>query len=255
MLTLESVAKKDEKLRTDNTTNIPDKRQTALPVKNCIKAAACVINKSVPHDGSHVKNIPVFNCGARGSNASQPVHNDCQVPSTATNINAPHNNCGVFSDPAAALGIINSMHFWDAYEVTNSRADGHCILYSVISSLRSQHGMIVTKTALMQQIVDECIKNKHRYNHVFDTDDSPDMLETEVYAYVFGKTYGTLFVDILPEILAHILDIYVIVFYKHGSQFKYHIVPHTVPAQNDKAVLLIKQGDHYNGLKYVETPL
>ena len=218
----------------------------------------CIDTRNGPQHNSpktiYKERQPSYHTG-RAINVSHPVENGSPVPRTDTNINAPHNNCGVFANIDAALCMVNSRDFWDLYKINKSRADGHCILYSIISSLRSQHGIIVTKSFLQEQIVEECIKNKHIYEYIFLSDGSSVDFATLVYAYVYGKTYGTLFVDILPEIIARRLSMYVIVLYKHTGQFKYHLCPLISPAQNDKAVFLIKEGDHYNGLECVKTPL
>ena len=54
---------------------------------------------------------------------------------------------------------------------------------------------------------------------------------------------------------------YVIILYKHESQFKYHILPldENAPGlpdatQKQKVLLLFKQSEHYNGLEYIQRP-
>ena len=198
---------------------------------------------------------PIINFQAHGSTLTG-------ASSSETDTNVPHNNSDIFSHSDVALSFINSSLFWNLYKVIHSRGDGHCILYSIISSLWSQHGITVSKSSLMEQVMNECINNKYKYCHIFNTEESPDMFDAQVYGYIYEKTYGTLFVDILLEILATILDMYVIVLYKEDHQIMYHKLPHDETPQRlnkctpkRKAVLLLKTNQHYEGLEYVAKPV
>ena len=60
------------------------------------------------------------------------------------------------------LNVINDSLFWNVFSVSNSSPDGHCFIYSVVSSLESQ-GFSIKVDDLLQSIEFECFDNTHRY--------------------------------------------------------------------------------------------
>ena len=143
------------------------------------------------------------------------------------------------------------------YTKRPSNADGHCLLYSCISSLFSQHGISVTKTTMINQILQECQNHRNVYDHVFDADIA-NMFETELHEYTQKREYRSLFGDILPNVIANFLQMKIIIIYKQGDEFMYHKLPQSIfPRYNSsfndttgKALILLKNDAHYDGLDY-----
>ena len=178
--------------------------------------------------------------------------------STSTRIsslrgNVPHENINILSHSEEAPCTINPTSFWKLYEISQSRGDGHCFLYSIISSMKSQHCIYIDKTSLEKRINDECITNSHRYMHVFE---HISIFEYRMKDYIFNKIYDSLFGDILPHIVANIIGLPIVIIQHNADRLTVQVFKNEIGTSSScKGVLLSKTGEHYNGLKFLNTPV
>ena len=162
----------------------------------------------------------------------------------------PHKNGRILSHSDTALPLINSESFWQNYEIVKSRGDGHCFIYSAVSSLRYQHNMSLDAEAVLRYITHESLNNVHRYMYLFE---SVQTFELEMFNYINEKTYDSSYVDLLPHFLANALRLPIIVICQKDDAYDYNAIPYTddnnqlVFGQN--VLLLFKNGLHYDGLR------
>ena len=115
----------------------------------------------------------------------------------------------------------------------------------------------MTKSMLEDEILRECFDHRNCYDYVFDPD-IPNMFENESYDYIYDKIFESLFGDILPNIIANKIRMKLIILYKVEDRFLYHTLPLdefsptvTEDILSNKALILIKRGEHYDGLDYI----
>ena len=115
-----------------------------------------------------------------------------------------------YLDHVFMKSCLQSDTFWNFYRLIESPKDGHCLLHSVISSLRiSFQNNNLSLNKLQEVIMNEMKNSCHIYNSFFDGT-SADLL-AEAEAYIYARDYNNGFCDILPTIIANILNIEVIV--------------------------------------------
>ena len=141
--------------------------------------------------------------------------------------------------------FINDPLFWEVFDVCKSTPDGHCFIYSVISSLRSQ-GSTIHVDDLLQSIDFECFDNTCRYLP-FMGEDSSLLLFQAMNAYTISRHYNSDFVDLIPQICANALGICINIIVKHLNSFIfYRIQP--INRNGNQEVFVYKNGDHYDCL-------
>ena len=143
------------------------------------------------------------------------------------------------------LNVINDSLFWNVFSVSKSSPDGHCFIYSVVSSLESQ-GFSIKVDDLLQSIEFECFDNTHRYLP-FMGEDSALLLFQAMHNYTVCRQYNSDFVDLIPQICANALGLCINIIVKHENRYIfYRITP-----INDTCSLeafVFKNGDHYDSL-------
>ena len=143
------------------------------------------------------------------------------------------------------LNTINDPLFWNVFTVSKSSPDGHCFIYSVISSLKAQ-GMSIKVDDFLQSIEFECFDNTHRYLP-FMGEDASLLLFQAMYNYTVFRQYNSDFVDLIPQICANAMSICINIIVKHELRFIYYrIIP--VDGICNYEVYVFKNGDHYDWL-------
>ena len=123
--------------------------------------------------------------------------------------------------------------------------DGHCLLHSIISSVKAQlneeQGIRIDH--LLQLIISNVFANYKRYSLNFDDNDESLLFEG-LHQYVYNKHYDSDFGDLVPIIICEELDIDLIIIEDSN-------VTHVKPDEHrpDNApVILHKIRKHYNGI-------
>ena len=143
------------------------------------------------------------------------------------------------------------------YKVSKPKGDGHCFLHSLISSLKSQHRIYINYNSLKNYIIDECGKSIGKYLDLFPKG-SVEIFTHQMNEYVWHKKYNSLFGDILPFIAADIIGMPIVIIshngeiYTHQIIYKYNNSEHSIDHLPDVSTIILKQGDHYDGLQFVQ---
>ena len=146
-----------------------------------------------------------------------------------------------------AVSYLSSNAFWSKYSTERVRGDGLCLLYSIIKSLDSQHGISIDLKNLLNLLRIETCANKHRYLDSI-TNNSYRILQDEMNQYMLYKRYNSSYLDILPYILANVLKITICIIYQ--DNFDYRIIPccEAVKKQTNIVsgiVYVVFDDDHY----------
>ena len=143
------------------------------------------------------------------------------------------------------LDVINDPLFWNVFTVFRSPPDGHCFIHSVISSLKSQ-GQSINVDDLLQLIDFECFDNTHRYLP-FMGENSSLLLFQAMHNYTIYRHYDSDFVDLIPQICANALGMYINIVVKHDHRYIfYRLTP--ISHTGNFEVYVLKNGDHYDSL-------
>ena len=168
---------------------------------------------------------------------------------------SPLNNGEVFShSDTVARVMYNAQAFWQKYTICKSRADGHCFVYSVASSLRHQHNIELGTIHLLRYIKEESINNMQRYLYLFE---SKKQFEYEMNRYMYSKVYGTQFGDLLPLIMANALLLPIVVIRPNDDSYTYNVMPYTDRVTNKLVhgpdmLLMYIANEHYDGVALVD---
>ena len=96
------------------------------------------------------------------------------------------------------------------YKVHKSPGDGHCLLYSVLSSIKSQHDISVNIHDIIKLIKNETLCYYRLYDDFIDGE-HPDKLLRGMNEYIYEKRYNSSFGDLVPDILANAMKIDVLI--------------------------------------------
>ena len=88
--------------------------------------------------------------------------------------------------------------------IHRSKGDGHCLLYSLVKSLKDQLNRNVDLYTVKSSILAEISQNAERYSH-FLTDDRDHI--QDIKNYIYHRNYNTPICDLLPSIVANSLQI------------------------------------------------
>ena len=140
------------------------------------------------------------------------------------------------------------------WTIVQSPGDGHCLVYSTISSWNSQlynHPPIYT-TWLLDAIQREFINNRDRYN-AFLIDLEEEDVDRQLSLYLQYKRYNLDIVDVIQAVISNILDVTVRIINEQNNATCDIIDVHPVCATN--GVLAVHRfGDHYNGILRAPIP-
>ena len=134
--------------------------------------------------------------------------------------------------------------------IRTSPGDGHCLLYSLVTSLNSQcsaHPPLniqVLKTLLWQ----EAMKRRNTYIAFLESV-TPVQFQTFLSNYIYRKSYNNSFGDLVPLIAANTLKVELIVLKKLPNDLCeiWNILP-TNSLTSAKSIVIHKKGDHFNGV-------
>lgn len=157
-------------------------------------------------------------------------------------------------NPYEELPIMSIVSSIDDYDIINSDTDGHCFMYSVISSLKSQLGVGYDYFSLLDMIKQETIFNKRKYIP-FMPNMSEQILFEGMHDYLKSKIYNSKFVDALPLIVSNILCMTITILETEISgQYSRKEIKGKDVNDKDKAVVVLKRHDHYDGLSFSQLP-
>ena len=136
---------------------------------------------------------------------------------------------------------------WNICQVYNSPADGHCLLHSVVSSLKHQlvPNVDIDTNYLLNVISYEISQHPEGYLGFIKNNDR-SVLFDGFRLYAKHKQYDTVFGDHIPLILANVLNISLIIINESSDGlFKVE----TVQTNNECIRLFLhKRADHYNAI-------
>ena len=96
--------------------------------------------------------------------------------------------------------------FFDRYVISNSPANAHCLLHSIVKSVPNQVGVNVSMVDLVKNIEAETVHNKDKYTVVYENR-SYEIIFEEMLAYTQSKIYKSSHDDLTPIIVANVLEI------------------------------------------------
>ena len=139
---------------------------------------------------------------------------------------------------------------WKHLEKYKSPSDGHCLLHSVLTSLKSQH-IDLNLNKLVQVIKTEVDTNLHSYLPIFQNV-LPDELYRDMGDYLKFKHYDSLFGDLVSLILANGLDIDILILMSPlDTHYRRHVLCENLNVPND-TVYVYKGTDCYNSVMHMK---
>ena len=134
--------------------------------------------------------------------------------------------------------------FWMNHVIHKSPADGHCLIYSLVTGIESMHpSWRISSQRILDALKQETISNMEMYIPFVDGA-SQESLINAMNAYVLHKIYNTLFGDNDPQIVANALGINIIIINKTEHLHNVSIVCPT-------AMVLLRQVNMYLSVSMV----
>ena len=127
--------------------------------------------------------------------------------------------------------------------ITPSKGDGHCLIYSVISSLKGQLNKSTTPEEVKSQIYVESINNITHYLP-FIKDASRGRFSTYLRQYILYKRYNNQYGDIAPLVIANALGVTIKIIDEEGGSST--SVSPRKPSTH--SIYVHRTNDHYNGM-------
>lgn len=149
------------------------------------------------------------------------------------------------SDDIVKMHLKNKT-FSDYCSIRQSPGDGHCLLHSIIASMKSQlrPSVDVNVDYILRCVYDEISKNSDKYTPFLENQDCQALMKG-FCNYAYHKIYNTEFCDIVPTIICNIMQLNIIVIEELGSAYIVRNVGHDV---SHTPLYLHKTGDHYNAI-------
>ena len=151
---------------------------------------------------------------------------------------------------------LNDGSIWIEYEICKSPGDGHCFIYSVLSSLNSRvdSDNIIQYKSLVNALRKEVIDNLKFYVS-FTKGSSVDRLLGGKNAYIYHKIYDTFFGDIVLHVMANVLKIPIVIIHQYVDSCGVSVVSQRENHSNDVTsyLLVFKTGKHYDVLTHVSS--
>ena len=146
------------------------------------------------------------------------------------------------------MGCVNDILTSNNWRIAQSPGDGHCLIYSTISSWNSQlcnHPPINTPW-LLDAIRREFNNNRDRYID-FLIDLEKEEIDRQLSLYLLDKRYNLDIVDVIPAVISNILDVTLKIINEQTNNTCDVIDVYPIQATN--GVLAVHRfGDHYNGI-------
>ena len=149
-------------------------------------------------------------------------------------------------DVSFVQGVLSSGEFWKKFSTIRTSGDGHCLVYSIIDSLKKQLNLSYDYCYVLDVIRSETIDNAFSYMQLLNIDNVIS-LHRLLCAYVDGKNFDTPLGDCLPMILSNALHINIVVIHKTTDSVNpIFVVPRI---SSSHFVYIYKFGDHYEGIE------
>ena len=128
-----------------------------------------------------------------------------------------------------------------------SRGDGHCLIYSIQTSLKGQLNRALCKEDIFQRCRFELIRNQDKYTSYFTGKD----LVLQFDRYYQNREYNLQIVDIVLKVLANSLGINIIVADVKNNRVIETTFSSEGPAMSsgNATVYVFRDGDHFDGLE------
>ena len=155
-------------------------------------------------------------------------------------------NCFVSPTVSFLKSIIVSGAFWKHFSRMRTSGDGHCLVYSLMKSLKKQHDIDSNYHDVLDRIRHETNNHMLSYKQLLNIE-SDLIVQRLLCAYVDGKNFDTVFGDLLPMILSNIFNMNIVIINKVRNSIDPLIVIPRSPC--DKFVYIYRSGDHYEGFE------
>ena len=138
---------------------------------------------------------------------------------------------------------------WNKARVLSSPADGHCLLYSLVTVCKTQllPEMNVKVSELLKQMERELVDNIGTYR-AFLINSKAGYILTSFKSYAELKKYNSDFGDMVPLLAANTLGIKIVSVGIPESSSKTRIFNPPHLNKNTPTVFIVKIGDHYDGI-------
>ena len=135
---------------------------------------------------------------------------------------------------------------WNDCSVVKSPADGHCLLHSVVSSMKSQlfPPLETNTSALLSLIKNEFKSHPERYIR-FIPGNKMSSFYRDFDRYAYSRIYDSKSVDIIPNILCNVFDMKLILFTGQTGITDVYNIEDGVTSFH---FVLQKCGEHYDGI-------
>ena len=133
--------------------------------------------------------------------------------------------------------------------MVKSKPDGHCLVSSMSTSLRLQHGEIMNNDSLLNKIISETTEIIGLYRE-FQSSTQTSSLQAQLNNYVERKKYNTRFADCVPLIIANMLHINILIIVNIGLMYSPKII--TRSGNTQRYVYIYKHREHYEGLSLTD---
>jgi hypothetical protein len=145
--------------------------------------------------------------------------------------------------------MLNEGKFWEDYAVVDVDGDGHCLLYSILTSIEYQcnENVDIDLLKLKKCVLDEAIENRHLYKSFIN--DVEGTFEELLYKYVFSKQYNTSFGDVVPYVIANALNIRLIIIDNYLDNNSNRLVTITNKELSNDVIIICRNNNHYNGIR------
>ena len=143
---------------------------------------------------------------------------------------------------------MSSGNIWGRFNIIKSSGDGHCLLYSIIESMRCQHNCIkINLNKLIDCITVELLVNKQFYTDSTDYI-SERNIEDALNMYIQSRVYSTSFGDLVPIIIANALCVNIAI--AELSSAHCRLIPYRgcALAGYNNTVFIRKVEEHYDGM-------
>lgn len=141
---------------------------------------------------------------------------------------------------------------WDHCNIYESPTDGHCLLHSVISSLKLQLMPTIELTikSLLDIISREISTYPERYL-VFIEGNDIHTLQNGFYQYAYFKHYDSDFGDLVPTIICNALNICLVLISRDVNEDC--LTTQCINSDKGRTVIFLhKNSEHYNALIPIE---
>ena len=144
--------------------------------------------------------------------------------------------------------LVASGDIWNKFNVVKSPDDGHCLLHSVVESMRSQFNCNnIDIEKLIQCIEKETVENNHFYIVAAD-DMSNSNLQHGLELYIKSKVSDTRFGDLVPVIIANALCVNIAVVSETSAESRILNYRNCSLISYTNTIFVSKTDEHYNGM-------